>query len=241
MPSPTRHTTKPVPQIRMLVVEDDLPTLELMYEVLGSLGAEVFPASDSERAVSIINNTPFDGIFLDLNMPKVDGFALARKIRESSWNRTTPIIVITAQNDRDIMQRAFAAGGTFFLEKPVDRQRLNALLNATRGTMLKNRDRFRRRPLITEVFGNSAAGPMKGKTFNISQHGMLLDSNVPLRMGQRLRLSFDLPGQKRTIHLFAEVRRIDAKGRAGIVFMQVDAADQERIRSFVCEEDEIAV
>jgi len=52
--------------LKLLVVEDDLASLELMVEVFTSLKAEVRPVSDSERAVDVINQEKFDGIFLDL-------------------------------------------------------------------------------------------------------------------------------------------------------------------------------
>jgi PleD family two-component response regulator len=50
-------------------------------------------------------------------MPKVDGFELARQIRASSWNKSTPIVVVTGQDDTKAMQKVFAAGTTFFLQK----------------------------------------------------------------------------------------------------------------------------
>jgi len=121
--------------LRILVVEDDLPSLELIYEVLLSLDVEVFPASDSERALTVAQNEKFDGIFVDLNMPRIDGFRLMKAIRSAGWNQRTPFIVLTGMGDPDTMKRAFAAGATFFLRKPIDRRQLTSLLNTTRGTM----------------------------------------------------------------------------------------------------------
>jgi len=65
--------------LKLLVVEDDAASLELMTEVLGSLEAEVRPISDSQKAAVLINQEKFDGIFLDLEMPNLNGFALASK------------------------------------------------------------------------------------------------------------------------------------------------------------------
>ena len=83
--------------LKVLIVEDDAPTLELMGEVLGSLKAEVRAVSDSEAASALVNQERFDGIFLDLQMPKVDGFELTRRIRKSSWNKSAPIVVVTGK------------------------------------------------------------------------------------------------------------------------------------------------
>src|SRR5438309_2772422 len=128
--------------LKVLIVEDDPISLELMSEVLASLEAEVQPISDSEHAASLIKNERFDGIFLDLEMPKMNGFELACHIRQSSWNKSTPIIVVTGREDRKTMQQAFDVGATFFLQKPVDRQKMLLLFRTARGTMFDNRRRY---------------------------------------------------------------------------------------------------
>ncbi|MGA9390141.1 MAG: response regulator, partial [Candidatus Sulfotelmatobacter sp.] len=137
--------------LKLLIVEDDLASLELMAEVFTSLKAEVRPVSDSEKAVGIVNQEKFDGIFLDLEMPNLNGFDLARLIRESSWNKSTPIIIVTGRDERQTMQEAFAIGATFFLQKPVDRQKLSILFRTVTAGMLETRRRYTRVPLQTEV------------------------------------------------------------------------------------------
>src|SRR5512147_3266706 len=113
--------------LRLLVVEDDATSLELMTEVFRSLKADVRPVDDSLKAAVYVEQERFDGIFLDLEMPKLHGFELARKIRKSSWNPTTPIIIVTGRDERDTMQQSFALGATYYLQKPIDRQKLNKL------------------------------------------------------------------------------------------------------------------
>src|SRR2546426_8881899 len=127
--------------LKLLIVEDDLASLELMAEVFTSLTAEVRPVGDSEKAAALVNGERFDGIFLDLEMPNLHGFDLARRIRKSSWNQSTPIIIVTGRDDRRTMQEAFAIGATFFLQKPVDRQKLTGLFRTVRGALLENRRR----------------------------------------------------------------------------------------------------
>src|ERR1700688_3908024 len=112
--------------LKLLVVEDDIASLELMTEVFTSLEAEVRPVSDSQKAAGLVNQERFDGIFLDLEMPNLHGFDLARLTRKSSRNKSTPIVIVTGRDQRDTMQEAFAIGATFFLQKPVDRQKLRA-------------------------------------------------------------------------------------------------------------------
>jgi CheY-like chemotaxis protein len=64
--------------LKFLIVEDDLPSLELMAEVFTSLNAEVRPVSDSQKAAGLVNQEKFDGISLDLEMPNLHGFDLVR-------------------------------------------------------------------------------------------------------------------------------------------------------------------
>jgi len=59
--------------LKVLVVEDDTASLELMREVLASADAEVRAVSDSEVAAALINKENFDGISLELRMPKING------------------------------------------------------------------------------------------------------------------------------------------------------------------------
>src|SRR5260370_18536639 len=116
--------------LKLLVVEDHPPSLDLMTEVFTYLKAEVRPISDSEKAVGIVNQERFDGIFLDLEMPNLDGFDLARLVRKSSWNKSTPIVIVTGRDERQTMQESFAIVATFFLQKPVDRQKLSIQLRS---------------------------------------------------------------------------------------------------------------
>src|ERR1700732_1603175 len=137
--------------LKLLVVEDNIASLELMTEVFTSLKAEVRPISDSKKAVTAINQERFDGIFLDLEMPNLNGFDLARLVRKSSWNKSTPIIIVTGRDGRQTMQESFAIGATFFLQKPVDRQKLSILLRTVTGGMLENRRKYTRVPIKSDV------------------------------------------------------------------------------------------
>jgi CheY-like chemotaxis protein len=64
--------------LKLLVVEDDPASLELMTEVFTSLEAEVRPVIDSRKAAELEDLQKFNGIFLDVEMSNMDGFELAR-------------------------------------------------------------------------------------------------------------------------------------------------------------------
>lgn len=222
--------------LKLLVVEDDLPCLELMTEVFKSLQAEVRPVSDSEQAATLVNQERFDGIFLDLEMPRLHGFDLARLIRKSSWNKSTPIIVVTGRDDRQTMQEAFKLGVSFFLQKPLDRQKLSSLFRTVRGGLLENRRRHVRVPLQTDVTCDVGARKMHGVTWNLSQGGIQVEADN-LRTGDTVGLSFRLPVSDVVIDVVGTVVWTK-ENRQGIQFTEVSNKAQQSIREFVAAVEE---
>ena len=214
-------------------MEDDLASLELMAEVFTSLKAEVRPVSDSEKAVGMVNQEKFDGIFLDLEMPNLNGFDLARLIRKSSWNKSTPIIIVTGRDERDTMQQAFSIGATFFLQKPVDRQKLSVLFRTVSGGMLENRRRYTRVPLQTEVICTVGSRTIRGMTWNLSHGGMQVEVG-DLQPKDKVRLSFRLPVSGVSLEAAGTV--VWAKeDRQGIQFTNVSTQNEQSIRKFIAE------
>ena len=114
----------------VLVVEDNADDRELCLRALqkaqADMGLEiqVSAATDGQQGVAQIRDRRFDAIFLDFNMPPPDGLELIKQARASKLNQTTPVIMITGAADRGLMGRAFQAGATLFLFKPVDRARI---------------------------------------------------------------------------------------------------------------------
>jgi CheY-like chemotaxis protein len=219
--------------LKLLVVEDNIPSLELMTEVFTSLKAEVHPISDSERAVGIVNREKFDGIFLDLEMPNLNGFDLARIIRKSSWNKSTPIIIVTGRDERQTMRDAFAIGATFFLQKPVDRQKLSILFRTVSGGMLENRRKYARVPIQADVACTVGSRTLRGVSWNLSQGGMQVEV-FDLKPKDTVRLSFQLPVSGVVIDA-AGVVVWGNEQRQGIQFTSVGTQSQEAIRRFMAE------
>jgi DNA-binding response OmpR family regulator len=195
--------------------------------------AEVRPISESEKAAALVNQEKFDGIFLDLEMPKLNGFDLARLVRKSSWNKSTPIIIVTGRDERQTMQDAFSIGATFFLQKPVDRQKLNALFRMVTGGMLENRRKATRVPIQTEVACTVGSRTVRGTSWNLSQGGMQVEVDS-LKPKDAVRLSFKLPVSGVIIDA-AGVVVWGKESRQGIQFTTVSAQSQQSIRQFMAE------
>src|SRR5260370_20985538 len=217
--------------LKLLIVEDNLASLELMAEVFTSLKAEVRPVSDSEKAAGMVNREKFDGIFLDLEMPKLNGFDLARVIRKSSWNKSTPIIIVTGRDERQTMQEAFVLGATFFLQKPVDRQKLSILFRTVSGGMLENRRKSIRVPLQTEVLCTVGSRTIRGISWNLSQGGMQVEAS-DLQVKDTVRLSFRLPVSGVSIDVTGTVA-LAGENRPGIQFTTLSPPTQQSIRKYI--------
>jgi CheY-like chemotaxis protein len=222
-----------MPALRLLIVEDDAASLELMEEVFASLNADVRGISESAKAAELVNKERFDGIFLDLEMPSMNGFDLARWIRNSSWNRSTPIIIVTGRDDRQTMKQVFASGATFYLQKPVDRQKLGTLFRTVRGSLYENRRRFVRVPLHVDVACVVEARQLQGVTWNLSQGGIQVDVGQ-LKPGDPVRLSFRLRSSATLVDATGSVVWVGEK-RQGIRFEHLNPKHEQAIRDFITE------
>lgn len=110
-------------QMRILAVDDD----EIILELLGSaLEAHDFSdvvladcGADALRKIDKSVND-FDCFMFDIQMPGMDGIELCRRVRAMAPYRSTPIIMITAMNNKEYFDRAFMAGATDYVTKPFD-------------------------------------------------------------------------------------------------------------------------
>ena len=109
--------------MRIMVVDDDELFKELIFTALASMGFdEPAYASSAEEALQFAQEAkdPFGTFLLDINLPEKNGVELCRELRQLPDYRTTPIIMITASRKHELMQDAFAAGATDFVNKPID-------------------------------------------------------------------------------------------------------------------------
>ncbi|SEN45335.1 Response regulator receiver domain-containing protein [Loktanella fryxellensis] len=121
--------------MRILAVDDEPFIRELLPLFTARAGfRDVATADGGNTALQMIAaaEQPFDCFLLDVNMPGMDGITLCRRIRALPGHDRTPVIVLTAMNDRDDVARAFAVGATDYVTKPFDLVALGARLEAAR-------------------------------------------------------------------------------------------------------------
>jgi signal transduction histidine kinase/CheY-like chemotaxis protein len=114
------------PPIRVLVAEDHPVNRELSRTVLERLGCEVVLAVDGLEAVEAGSAEGFDLILMDIQMPRLNGYAATRRLRERGV--TAPIVAVTASAAPEERRQALAAGMDDFLAKPFKKQDLVPVL-----------------------------------------------------------------------------------------------------------------
>ncbi|MGK7653840.1 response regulator [Roseovarius sp. B08] len=111
------------PVFRVLVVDDEPSILELVKTALETLeDYDVLTASSAADAFEIIldEDVPFDCVLLDIQMPDIDGIELLADLRALPEYAETPVLMLTAMNDREYIDAAFRAGASDFINKPFD-------------------------------------------------------------------------------------------------------------------------
>lgn len=103
---------------RILIVDDDTASLEVLSEVLNRANYRTFSASSGYDAVKIIQENPLDLAILDYDLPDTTGLDLLQQIK-----RTRPgilVIIISANTSTNVKLDAFEAGAFTFIPKPID-------------------------------------------------------------------------------------------------------------------------
>jgi CheY-like chemotaxis protein len=222
--------------MRLLVVDDESTVLQVLKAMLEPLGAEVVAMSNSRQAAEKFESERYDGLVFDARMPEPDGFELTRLARASSLNSKVPIVILTGYDDADTMRRGFKAGATCFLGKPATRERIQSLMGALRGQMLKEMRRHARLPYRTQVLGR-LTGPearsFVAKTIDIGEGGMLFQPSGGAAEGQELALQFSVPSVDRLLKMRGRVVRRDTLDRCAVEFFDSPIADWDVIRNFI--------
>ncbi len=105
---------------RIILVDDDPIMRELAEARLREAGYEVATAENGAKGFELLKASGADLVISDLDMPVMSGYELTEKIRKERGVCQTPVIVITASDQSDAVDRAFAAGATSFLAKPIN-------------------------------------------------------------------------------------------------------------------------
>jgi len=125
---PDRPSASDLPQLRradggawlVLLADDNAVNREVGTAMLQLLGLQVHTAEDGDDALQMLTGTAYDLVLMDLQMPRLDGFATTRSLRALPGRHALPVIAVTANNSPQSRQDCIAAGMDGFVTKPID-------------------------------------------------------------------------------------------------------------------------
>jgi len=220
-------------QKRGLIVDDEPAVCEMVAKVLASAGMKPLTLTKSTEALTLLDEGKFDMVFLDLHMPAPDGIDLARQMRRSGRNRATPIILISDDQRPSALSVGFEAGASFFLYKPIDKDRLLKLVSAIQGTVENDRRRTRRVPLQCNVRLKFGTEVWDGKTIDASLSGILVEAPRTVPAGSSVHVSLFLSHRMKPVVSPGSVVRVIGGNRMGIHLDRLPVAESERLQEFL--------
>lgn len=104
----------------ILYVEDNSDNFKLVRRVLMVEGFEVHRAEDSEETFTFLEKNLPDLILMDINLPRIDGYTLAKLIQQQADLAHIPIVALTANVMKQDLEKSLEAGCKGFIKKPID-------------------------------------------------------------------------------------------------------------------------
>lgn len=112
----------------ILAVDDSASMRQMVAVTLKEAGYEVCEANDGEAALQMAKGRAFNLVLTDINMPRMDGIALTRALRDLPAYKFTPILTLTTESASDKKQEGKAAGATGWIVKPFNPEQLLATI-----------------------------------------------------------------------------------------------------------------
>jgi CheY-like chemotaxis protein len=218
---------------KVLIVDDDAPTCELISEVLSAADVETYSVTDSMTAGVRVFQQKFDAVFLDSRMPPPDGIELARRIRGSGLNKKSLIVMITGDKEQSLLTRAFEAGVNFILFKPVDRHSLLRLLRVTQAPIDREKRRFTRVAAECGISMECGLERAQGRTVDVSMCGLLVQANRRFPVGSLVRINLDLEPGKSIKDSHARVVRLVGHDSMGFELESLSFSDTNVLEEFI--------
>lgn len=135
----------------VLVVDDEINLCRILGAKLAKSGYSVVAVHDGQQAIDKVRETSFDVVLLDLILPKVDGLSALAEIR--AFDRDLPVIVMTACESSESLDKARSHGVSAYVNKPFDLDSLVELVRSTSAGSIRREDK--RSPNNTILFAKS--------------------------------------------------------------------------------------
>jgi DNA-binding response OmpR family regulator len=123
------ESTIPYMAKRILLIDDDAKILNLEKAILTQGGFEVEIALDGAEGIEKLKTGQYDVVVLDVLMPTMDGYDVARQIKLLESHKNIPIVMVTAATQHDAMTQGFHSGAVVFMNKPFTVAKLLSVIN----------------------------------------------------------------------------------------------------------------
>lgn len=220
-------------QRRVLIVDDEPEACALIQKAVNSAGMEALALTNSSQASGALSRDKFDLAFLDFHVASPDGLELAREIRKSRLNRTTPVVLLSDDQRPSAMSIGFEAGASFFLYKPIEKERVLRLVRATQGMADRERRRMRRVAVTQKVTLRCGREEVEAETVDMSLSGMLVRSPRTFPLGSPLRLRLRLSEGAEPVVRFGSVVRLVGGNQMGIDMLRLRATEEDPLQDFL--------
>ena len=218
---------------RALIVDDEPATCQLIERVLGSAGMNSLSVTRSAEASDILQHGKFAMVFLDDQMPFPDGPELTRQMRDSNRNRITPIVMISDDKRPAAMARGFQAGASFFMYKPLDRDRLLMIVRATQGAIEHEHRRTRRVPVKSRVLLKFGGQVIEAESVDVSMEGVLVKAQRVVPVGSSVDIQLQLTKAMGPIVGAGSVVRVAAANHMGIHLGRLGLLESQKLQDFL--------
>jgi two-component system, cell cycle response regulator DivK len=122
---------------KVLIIEDNEQNMYLLSYLFESYGYEVFRYDNGTDALSVVEECKPDLIILDIQLPDMDGYTIALRLREIKSLDMVPVIAVSSYAMPGDKEKAYESGVTGYIEKPIDPDRFISQIN---DFIIKERD-----------------------------------------------------------------------------------------------------
>jgi two-component system chemotaxis response regulator CheY len=115
--------------LRVLTVDDSRTILAMLHHTLSNAGFEVLQAEDGKQGLEVLKTEHVDVVITDINMPVMDGIEFIKNVRATGIHQSLPILILTTETSQDKRDQGKAAGGTGWIVKPFDPEKLISVIH----------------------------------------------------------------------------------------------------------------
>ncbi|WP_332711460.1 response regulator [Pelagibacterium mangrovi] len=115
--------------MRVLTVDDSRTILAMLHHTLTNAGFEVVQAENGQVGLDVLGREDVDVVITDINMPVMDGIEFIKRVRATGKHQSLPILILTTETSQDKRDQGRAAGGTGWIVKPFDPEKLVSVIN----------------------------------------------------------------------------------------------------------------